>query len=296
MPCKRELKQFVRFSKGFRKDTVDHCPASARYTRCCAMKLTGYFDESGTHGGSSLSVMAGFLGDSRQWHKFEKRAAKLFRRYRVDIFHSVDLKRSDRDFAGWSVDKKIEFIDDFYVIVNETLHSGHVAILTQLDWDFYQALHWPPKARRDSRYTVMFRGVMANILHLITTDPDWTGLKQPRLKMVLEAGHSNAQDVRRLYDFAFNFTKAGKALSGLEFRPKANSLPLAAADLLAYGAYLNETGGKMIGTAKKPMKSDAAYQQTIHRLMFNRETLLGLHQQALDIASKVLVPAASSPG
>ena len=71
------------------------------------MILTAYFDESGTHGGD-LALMAGFLGNARQWRKFEKRTKKLFGRYRVDAFHSIDLKRTDKDFAGWTVNRKIE--------------------------------------------------------------------------------------------------------------------------------------------------------------------------------------------
>jgi hypothetical protein len=88
------------------------------------MVLTGYFDESGTHAGSELTLMAGFVGDARQWRKFEKRAGKLFGRFRVDIFHAVDVRRSDKDFAGWSVDRKIEFFDEFQHIINETLQRG----------------------------------------------------------------------------------------------------------------------------------------------------------------------------
>jgi hypothetical protein len=64
------------------------------------MDFTAYFDESGTHAGSPVSVMAGFVGDARQWRKFEKRAAKLFRRFRVDVFHTIDVRRTDKDFAG----------------------------------------------------------------------------------------------------------------------------------------------------------------------------------------------------
>jgi hypothetical protein len=75
------------------------------------MVLTAYFDESGTHAGSELSVMAGFLGNARQWRKLEKRSAKLFDRYKVDVFHTIDVRRSDKDFEGWKVDRKIEFLD-----------------------------------------------------------------------------------------------------------------------------------------------------------------------------------------
>jgi hypothetical protein len=92
------------------------------------MILTSYLDESGTHGGV-LTVMAGFLADARQWRKFEKRTTKLFVRFRVDIFHTIDVKRSDKDFEGWSVDRKIQFLDEFHHIINETTELGYVAIL-----------------------------------------------------------------------------------------------------------------------------------------------------------------------
>jgi hypothetical protein len=36
--------------------------------------FTAYLDESGTHQGTKVSVMAGFVGDERQWRKFEKRS------------------------------------------------------------------------------------------------------------------------------------------------------------------------------------------------------------------------------
>ena len=68
------------------------------------MIFTAYFDESGTHAGAELTAMAGFFGDTRQWRKFEKRTGKLFKRFKVDIFHTIDVRRTDKDFAGWSVD------------------------------------------------------------------------------------------------------------------------------------------------------------------------------------------------
>ena len=46
--------------------------------------FTAYFDESGTHAGADVSVMAGFVDDARQWRNFEKRVSKLFARFRVE--------------------------------------------------------------------------------------------------------------------------------------------------------------------------------------------------------------------
>jgi hypothetical protein len=70
--------------------------------------FTAYFDESGTHAGAEVSAMAGFVADKRQWWKFKKRADKLFKRFHVDIFHTIDVRRTDKDFAGWTVDRKLE--------------------------------------------------------------------------------------------------------------------------------------------------------------------------------------------
>ena len=111
------------------------------------MILTAYFDESGTHGGSPLSAMAGFLGDARQWRKFEKRAAKLFARFRVDAFHTIDVRRSDKDFDGWSVDRKIEFLDEFQHVINETLEMGVTAFISEKNYKYYRALSWPKRTR-----------------------------------------------------------------------------------------------------------------------------------------------------
>jgi hypothetical protein len=51
-----------------------------------SMILTAYFDERGTHAGAEISGMAGFLGDAKQWRKFEKRVTKLFKRFAWTYF------------------------------------------------------------------------------------------------------------------------------------------------------------------------------------------------------------------
>ena len=109
------------------------------------MVLTAYFDESGTHAGSEVTAMAGFVGDARQWRKFEKRVSKLFRRFNVDVFHTIDVRRTDKDFEGWKVDRKLEFLDEFQHIINETLESGVSAFIRSDDYKYYCDLGWPKK-------------------------------------------------------------------------------------------------------------------------------------------------------
>lgn len=229
--------------------------------------------------------MAGFLGEARQWRKFEKRTKKLFRRYGVNIFHTIDVRRTDDDFEGWQVDKKIEFLDNFQHIVNETLEAGFASILRRDDYEWYTKLPWPDGVRKDSAYGVLFRGCLAAATRGVLDVDQWARGDEPSLNVVLESGHKNAGDAVRLYDlFRQKFVANTKPLSGLTFANKSDCLPLAAADLFAYSAYGYEVGQKPIGIPKGPTKSDASYRRNAYRIPINRDSLEGLFQQSIQIA------------
>jgi hypothetical protein len=250
------------------------------------MVLTSYLDESGTHGGD-LTIMAGFLADARQWRKFEKRTTKLFSRFRVDIFHTIDVRRTDNDFEGWAVDRKIGFLDEFNHIINETTEMGYAASLLEKDYQYYLSLPWPKKARKDARYTLLFRACMADAIDGVLSIGRLRQGSEPRLNVVLESGHPNAGDAIRLYDF-FKKRLGGvtnRSLAGLTFEDKADCLPLAAADLFAYSVHGQETGAKPIGIPRKPLKAAESYPGHLHRIPLTPEVLSSLHEQALEIVS-----------
>jgi len=247
--------------------------------------LTAYFDESGTHAGTELSAMAGFVGDARQWRKFEKRTGKLFKRFRVDVFHTVDVRRSDKDFEGWKVDRKIEFLDEFQHVINETLEGGVASFLREDDYAYYSGLSWPKRTRKDSRCTLLFRACLSQIIDSALTVEHWIDGKEPRLHVVLEDGHKNAEDAVRLYNFAKNRVGQSKALAGLTFDNKKTCLPIAAADLFAYTAWGQEVGRKPMGIARRPIKSETSYRGNYFRIMLNRDSLDSLHEQAIIFAN-----------
>lgn len=239
---------------------------------------TAYLDESGTHQGAKVSVMAGFVGDERQWRKFEKRASKLFGRFRVDIFHSIDVRRGDDDFRGWTVDRKLRFLDEFQHIVNETLLAGVTSVLRDEDYAYYSDLAWPKKSRRDSKYGILFRGCFAHIIDVIGNVPN---VHEPRLRIVLEDGHKNAPDTARIYQWAQSQLGPSRALSGLTFADKESCLPIAAADLLAYSAWGQEVGQKPIGELRTPSKAEQSYRTNVTRVDLNKDSLKSLHEQAV---------------
>jgi hypothetical protein len=247
------------------------------------MVFTCYFDESGTHAGSEITAMAGFLGNDRQWRNFEKRASKLFARFRVDIFHTIDVRRSDKDFEGWSVDRKIEFLDEFQHIINDALEGGVASIIKDADYKYYLSLPWPRKARRDSKYGILFRACLSQTVETVSNIQNaW----EPRLHTVVEDGARNAGDVVRIYDWIKSRVRAPRGVAGLTFDSKKTCLPLAAADLFAYSAWGQEVGQKPIGVPRKPIKSEASYKGNFWRVEVNRNTLDRLHEQAVRLANE----------
>lgn len=246
-------------------------------------QLTGYFDESGTHGGAAVSGMAGFVGDKRQWAKFEKRTGKLFARYRVKVFHAVDVRRTKNDFAGWSVDRKIEFLDDFQHIINETLENGVAAFIAEADYDYYCGLNWPKGTRRDSKYGILFRACLSQTIDAVAGVPS---MIEQRLRVVLEDGHRNREDAVRIYGWAEGRIGQHRALSGLTFGGKVGCLPLAAADLFAYSSWGAEVGQKPIGTPKMPGNADTSYRNNLFRVLLTRDSLDSLHKQAIVFAQE----------
>jgi hypothetical protein len=264
-------------------------PAHPRFAHM--RQLTGYFDESGTHDAAAVSGMAGFVGDKRQWAKFEKRTNKLFARYRVKVFHAVDVRRTKNDFAGWTVDRKIEFLDEFHHhIINETLEGGVAAFISQADYDYYCGLNWPKGTRLDSKYGILFRACLSQTIDTMANLPTTI---EPRLRVVLEDGHKNRDDAVRIYGWAEGRIGQHRALSGLTFGGKVGCLPLAAADLFAYSSWGAEVGQKPIGIPKKAGKSDTSYRKNLFRVELTRDSFDSLYEQAIDFAKSRAGPRAA---
>ncbi len=251
------------------------------------MELTAYFDESGTHDDSEIAGMAGFVGDAREWRKFEKRVKKLFARYRISAYHTIDVRRTKANFKDWKVDRKIEFLDEFQHIINETLLGGVAAFIRREDYEYYCGLEWPKGTRRDSEYGILFRACLSQTIDTIGHLPV---MQQPKLKIVLEDGHRNRDDALRIYSWANGRIGQHRALSGLSVAQKKDSLPLAAADLLAYSSWGGEVGQKPIGAPRKATKSGSSYRGNLFRVSLNRDSLDSLHEQAIHFAAQVRAP------
>lgn len=249
------------------------------------MIVTGYFDESGTHGSAPLSLMAGYIGDDRQWRNFEKRAKKLFARYRVDIFHTIDVRRSNRDFQGWSIDRKIRFLDEFAYLSHDALECGFVSIISVSDYKtIYAAPVREHKRQPDTLYTILVRASLSAATDAAFHEERSQDGKKPTLDIVLESGHKNAGDALRVYrefERRYPANSPQGALRKIRFQSKPGCLPLASADLLAYSAYQQEIGAKPKWVPKGPLKT-ANYRGNLYRIEIGRTQLEALCRQRVE--------------
>ena len=197
------------------------------------MLYTAYFDEADTHGPSPTVIMACFLGYAQQWELFGRRLRNLQRRDSFTIFHGSEFKSKSGEFFGWSDSKCSQLVYDLTALVRDNLTEG---VTVHLERDRYlNEYRKPPVPRKmilDSQYGVCFRACMAQLIAIVMA-----GGKRHRLDVVIERGHANVGDTKRI----FNDLKAqvrrrfGSDVLGMHtVAKKETSAPLMVSDFLAY--------------------------------------------------------------
>lgn len=226
--------------------------------------LTAYLDESGTHDGSSVTVMAGMLANARQWEAFEKDFRRIKARHHFKIFHTKKFKKKDGDFKGWTDGQCLALMADLAPLTATAFTEGVSVKLDNADYETeFRAGEKPRRMRLDSRYGFCFR----NCLTFFAIE----GLKRvhrgqyPKLHFVLESGHKNAGDALRI----FNEVKAELEADGcnmlgdLLFADKDKCDPLMMADFLAHMAYMmGQSGGRAPDHWKVPTEIQKIPQLT----------------------------------
>jgi hypothetical protein len=184
------------------------------------MVMTGYFDESGTHGaGSPLTTVAGFLATAEQWGGYERDFGQLLADFGVETFHANAR---------------------FLRLADDHLSCGMAMILRAADYaNIYRVVQFPRRARPDTEYGLCVRAALWKTIVFMKDRPqDWP------VNIVLESGHRNAEDALRV----FNETKASllpqyaPMLRALTFESKDDCYPLAMADSLAYAIFRMSAG------------------------------------------------------
>lgn len=243
------------------------------------MIFTAYLDESGTHDGSNATIMGGFMAAFKEQVILGRRLRALQHHYGFTIFHATEFKNGRGQFQGWSSEKGLALIQDMTDMVATSVSSVAIATLPNDRYrSEYRDTPRPRKVVLDSAYGLCFRMCL---IHFLEEIEKRSPVKKygSKLNIVLEHGHPNAGDAKRIFEETRQNTMAlfgADPLGTITTETKKSCTRLMVADFLAYTGYMTdvqERNGVVIELAKEDrVQSKASFT----KLVFDSGVLEGL--------------------
>lgn len=112
--------------------------------------MSVYFDESGTHDGSPVCCVAGYLFESEQADRLDKEWIEALTEYGISYFHAVDCAHGIKEFKKLSGKQRKELVIRLVGIIKRRMTIG-VAVSVS-DTDFKRLT--PPQWAGGSPYVV----------------------------------------------------------------------------------------------------------------------------------------------
>lgn len=217
--------------------------------------LTAYFDESGTHDGSPITVMGGVMANVDQWKRFDRKFKKVKAKHRFNIFHTKKFKRRAGDFKNWTPRDCLNLIDDMAAVTQRGFTDAVVMTLNNDEYEAdYRSGEKPRKLRLDTKYGLCFRECLYHFMRVGLSLRHKKRL--PHIHVVLESGHKHTGDALRIFEEVKADFKGSDAdmLETCTLADKDQSDPLMMADFISHLSYLRER--KVLGGTAEPYRDE----------------------------------------
>jgi hypothetical protein len=202
--------------------------------------LTGYFDDSGTHGNATVLLMGGLVGNESQWTAFELGWKPLLanptgNRGPIRRFHAYELEHALGDFSGWNrADKDNAFFNFRKVIIDSGLR-GYVMAVEIAPWD--EHIKGPIRTVfGDAERFCVIQCIMKTTALALALDPNGT------LNFVFDNRPESTEANQRVFKIFLTFNQSAldelPQLRDMAFSDSTSTLPLQGADLIAYEYYV----------------------------------------------------------
>ncbi|MCH8112992.1 MAG: DUF3800 domain-containing protein [Proteobacteria bacterium] len=212
--------------------------------------LTAYLDESGTHDGSPITLMSGWVGKAGRWNQYDKKWRHLLKKRQLSHIHTKDIVQGSGVFsnrAEWPVDRREALFAKAADLAPRHALFGMTVFLRNDDYDQVYAnvmARKPRKLKLDTKYGICFS---VCIKYIFGTLENLGVDKDLELHLILEQGHNNAGDAQRIFDDVFCKyapPQHVEAVKSFSFLKKKEAPALQGADLLAYPSLMVELGGQ----------------------------------------------------
>jgi hypothetical protein len=199
--------------------------------------LVLYLDDSGTEVASPLVVMAGHIGSVPAWQAFEEEASAILREFGVTYVRGKDIQEGDGEYAGWSFERKREFIGKLNKALAPRIGPAISFAVAKKSFSARQA--GVPRIRSPVGFC------FARILDLSLNDHGIaSAMNVPGvdLSFVIEEGNARNREIQRSLRFKKRSLRLEKKserepplfLTGIAFVAKQSSIAIQTADLFAF--------------------------------------------------------------
>ena len=103
---------------------------------------TGYFDDSGTHN-TSVVTMAGYVSTMGGWKAFEKESRKLFKKRKSRSSNAKDFSHGAGEFRSWLEPRKMRFATEWFAIAKTHAFRGVTISVDKASYNAARRGHKP---------------------------------------------------------------------------------------------------------------------------------------------------------
>jgi hypothetical protein len=241
--------------------------------------LTAYFDDSGTHAGSNIVLVAGILGTEWQLRSLER----LWRKHidkpldgakpRLRRYHATDCFNSTNEFSGWSRTETDYFSHELQTAIIESGVSAYGIGVQRNDWD--------------EIVSGELRGFLGDaegyaITQCYVKTLQWSreNTFDPEITFVFDNRPSEIQRRAKTIGDAFARHSENPRVAACEFFSSYDVCALQAADLFAWEVYQHATEIFAAGVMQPPRREALRRLEANIELTTQLATRRAIHQIA----------------
>jgi hypothetical protein len=215
--------------------------------------VTVYCDDSGREVRNRVAVVAGYIGSVALWQRFERRWNAVLAKEGVSVLHRADLENFQGEFTeakGWNPERRTAFLKKLHAVIKSYTYRGIGAAVIKADFEAVM----PDSVKR------LYGGPFGWAAHAcIPIAGDWCDEKRHNepIDWVFEAGTCGTREIGFMFDAIMRFPALQRDFrakpKGWSFQQKS-TVPLQAADLVAYEVFKQTENGILDRHIKYPMR------------------------------------------
>jgi hypothetical protein len=200
--------------------------------------LVCYLDDSGKDPQSSITTLAGFAANDKQWEAFEMEVEPVFAKYQVSILHAKDLYHTDGEFEGWKRLKKQAFVAQIAQVMARYIPVGYSHSALKSTYLAHASDRAPQ--RTSTPYAFCFNRILDWVLRDFRVGQI---ANTEGVAFILECGHEHNPDAQRCFYAVRKEHGLDQVLRSISFIGKESCRAIQIADLLAF--YTRRHGAAM---------------------------------------------------